>query len=561
MAGGLDLGMVAGKSALMTTQNQISIVSNNVARANDPYYHRQTSSVDPNITVLGDSGYYGTGVHIAQIVRQYDVALESSLRGAKCDTGYSQAYYNQIGRMEDILAPGGDDQLNSTIQAFANNAQAVASNPEELANRVALITSAETLADKFNQNYENLSQLRNYIADNNATGTGAITTGLNDVKGLLQQIPELNKKIMALESNAFRNQKANDLRDERDKIVSQISEYIDISVREESDTRYTITCDGNTLINGTYSPQLGADYLEVSMTNTPPSPHYVPSIVLHSDNTTTVNLTDGKIKGYQDAHTYISGKMDKLYSYAQNYGDSLAYPADNWEGATAYVAGNTIRPVPANGYVYSIEAGDAGTTAAGQPVWPTTVGGTVADGTATWTCLGKFSTVNSAHMSGYDLNGDPGAKLFSTSATQPASGNILTVSISDPKKVAASSIGDETAADPSTAVQKGNGENMLAMWSEMSDDSAPNPALDGESILNYANRYLSDVSTDVAIAKNNFNSSENIQNMFQNAVNEVSGVSMDAEMTEMLELQRSYQAAAKLINTIDQMMSMVLGMF
>lgn len=55
-----------------------------------------------------------------------------------------------------------------------------------------------------------------------------------------------------------------------------------------------------------------------------------------------------------------------------------------WTALTARVLGDFRRPTVANGYRYEVTT--AGTTAAGEPAWPTTVGGTVVDGTVTWTC-------------------------------------------------------------------------------------------------------------------------------------------------------------------------------
>lgn len=55
-----------------------------------------------------------------------------------------------------------------------------------------------------------------------------------------------------------------------------------------------------------------------------------------------------------------------------------------WVTLTAYILGDFRRPTTANGFRYEITT--AGTTAAGEPTWPTTIGGTVVDGTATWTC-------------------------------------------------------------------------------------------------------------------------------------------------------------------------------
>ncbi|OGV34241.1 MAG: hypothetical protein A2020_04455 [Lentisphaerae bacterium GWF2_45_14] len=560
MSVGLDIAMVAAKSSLITRQKEMAVISQNVAMSNDPNYRRRTTIVDSNVMVLGDSGYFGTGCHVQTILRNYDSALETSLRNATSENSYQETYFDSIRNIEDILAPGGEDQLNNMVQSLAAQAQAIGTSPEELANRVAFIRTAENMADRFNQNYTNLAQLRDNIAGNNAVGTGSISKALSDLKSLLGRVPVLNDRIRSLEEDAFLNQQANDLRDERDKIVSQISEFIDISVQEETDGRYTITCDGNVLIDGVYSPQRGADTLSLVMTNTPPSPYFVPSIVLASDSTVTVNLEGGKIKGSLDARQYITDRMDDLYDYAENFGDSVAYPADFWEENVDYALNDVIRPEPSNGFVYELTA-KVGTSGTVQPTWPVAVGDTVVDAEGnTWTCADEFSTFNTAHMAGYDLFGDPGAKVFSTNALQPAGGTILTVSITDPQTIAASAVGDETAAAPENAVQKGNGQNMTALWQTMSDPAATNPNLSGESMMSYSNRMIGDISQDVAIARSQSETTLNIQNMFQNSVLGLSGVNMDEEMTNMLEIQKAYQASAKLIKTLDDMMAMVLNM-
>lgn len=56
--------------------------------------------------------------------------------------------------------------------------------------------------------------------------------------------------------------------------------------------------------------------------------------------------------------------------------------ASPWRVSYAHVVGNVVSPYPLNGYVYGCTV--AGTSAATQPTWPTTVGETVADNTVTW---------------------------------------------------------------------------------------------------------------------------------------------------------------------------------
>lgn len=58
--------------------------------------------------------------------------------------------------------------------------------------------------------------------------------------------------------------------------------------------------------------------------------------------------------------------------------------ATAWLATTAYVLGDWVEPTTPNGFVYKCTA--AGTSGGSEPTWPTTEGGTVVDGTVTWTC-------------------------------------------------------------------------------------------------------------------------------------------------------------------------------
>lgn len=62
-----------------------------------------------------------------------------------------------------------------------------------------------------------------------------------------------------------------------------------------------------------------------------------------------------------------------------------------WAASTAYTLGAVRRPTTANGYVYTVTA-SAGTSAASEPTWPTTIGATVTDNGMTWTCTAEQDT-------------------------------------------------------------------------------------------------------------------------------------------------------------------------
>jgi hypothetical protein len=67
-----------------------------------------------------------------------------------------------------------------------------------------------------------------------------------------------------------------------------------------------------------------------------------------------------------------------------------------WAATTAYVLADRRRPTTVNNLYYEVTT--AGTSAATEPTWPTTIGTTVADGTVVWTCTGYYGGFPSPHI-------------------------------------------------------------------------------------------------------------------------------------------------------------------
>ena len=69
---------------------------------------------------------------------------------------------------------------------------------------------------------------------------------------------------------------------------------------------------------------------------------------------------------------------------------TLGYTPAPWESATAYTTGQYVVPTTLNGFIYEV-TDDGGTSGGGEPTWPTTISGTVADNNITWTCISTDS--------------------------------------------------------------------------------------------------------------------------------------------------------------------------
>jgi flagellar hook-associated protein 1 FlgK len=156
----------------------------------------------------------------------------------------------------------------------------------------------------------------------------------------------------------------------------------------------------------------------------------------------------------------------------------------------------------------------------------------------------QFATsINAAQASGYDLNGNGGQPLFSYTSGAGAA-NSLTVAISDPNLIAASSDG--------TVGSNGNLANLLAVQTQ------PLPA-GTNPISTYAD-LVSQAGNLTAQAQANVTASTASLNQLNNQLGAEAGVNLDEETTNLMNYQRAYEAAARVVTTVDTLTQDVLNM-
>ena len=155
--------------------------------------------------------------------------------------------------------------------------------------------------------------------------------------------------------------------------------------------------------------------------------------------------------------------------------------------------------------------------------------------------------VNSIHSTAYDLNGNTGTNFFAplSSASGAATAIALTGAVAgSPQAIAASQDG---------AV--GNNAAALAIGNLLHS-----PVFSGGSVTDQYGRLVFNIGNDTAAAQAGFKEHDALATQLQNQVQSLSGVSIDEETAKILQFQQSFQASAKVIATVDQLMQTVLGM-
>lgn len=160
------------------------------------------------------------------------------------------------------------------------------------------------------------------------------------------------------------------------------------------------------------------------------------------------------------------------------------------------------------------------------------------------TLASQFSTsMNAAQASGFDLNGNVGQALFSDTSGAGAASN-LKVAITDPRLIAASSDG--------TQGSNGNVANLLAVQTQALP-SGQTPIDAYANLVSQTGNLTSQANAEVTASTASLN-------QLNDQLGAVSGVNLDEETTHLMNYQRAYEAAARVVTTVDALTQSVLDM-
>ncbi len=247
MAGGDLLGI--SSSGVISAQRALSTTGHNIANATTPGYSRQRVEMETQIPQYTGNGTVGTGVLVDNVSRVYDEFLVSELRDTTSQSKFLDTSYRYTSQVDDILA---DPQagLAPTISDFFDAVNGLANDPASSSSRQVMLSNARNLSDRFaylNNRFESLREATNKD----------IRVTVGDVNELAKAIADLNVAIVR--SRELTSKPANDLLDQRDKLVQQLAEKINVRTTMQDDGRMNIFVgNGQTLVVGDVASRIDA---------------------------------------------------------------------------------------------------------------------------------------------------------------------------------------------------------------------------------------------------------------------------------------------------------------
>lgn len=207
-----------GTRAMFANMAALQSTGNNIANVNTKGYSRQETQLETAGGQYTGAGFFGQGVNVTTITRSYDRFLTTQAANAASTAAYDTTRSSQLKQLENVFTLG-DKGVGYAAGQLLNSFVDMANSPADSSARQVVLTRAQELTDRFTAAGEQLNALQSGVVQDMRTSVQTVNT-------LARQVAELNKQIQASKGSGHT---PNDLLDERDQLVSQISGYINVS--------------------------------------------------------------------------------------------------------------------------------------------------------------------------------------------------------------------------------------------------------------------------------------------------------------------------------------------
>lgn len=228
-------------TAIQAAQAGLNTTGHNIANASTAGYNRQQviqASVAAQSTGFG---FVGGGTKIAEVKRVYNEFLSTQVVNAQTTYNSLDSFYAEIRQVDNLLADASSG-LSPALQDFFKGVQDLASNPSSVASRQAVLSTADSLASRFQGIDNRLSEIRQGV-------DSQITSAVSVINSYAIEIGKLNESIALLASDQFKP--PNDLMDQRDHLVAKLNEEVKATVVKQNDATYTVSIgNGQPLVVG-----------------------------------------------------------------------------------------------------------------------------------------------------------------------------------------------------------------------------------------------------------------------------------------------------------------------
>ncbi len=549
-----------GMRGLNASQQAIDVTGQNISNANTEGYSRKRLDLQADSRADAVYGELGMGVDVASVQRVRDAFLDSQISEQLGDKGYQTQLNGAMERMEAIIQEPSDNGLNSALNKFWDTWQDLANNPADFSARDGVMAAGNVIVDL-------LHSLGGKLRDYRTSMDDQLQSRATLINSYTSQIAELNTSIATSEVQP--GQVANDSRDKRDLLVRKLSEFVDITYNEDAHHRITVSSGGDILVGPTQSYAIKIDghttIQEDGSTQTTIGLQF-------KDSLKAFNPRGGEIKGLLDTKRVLVPKYEGLLNsltktivQSVNEQHVQGYNLNKSTGVLFFDPDHLTAETVQIGSAIKESINNIAAAAGGLASPQVTLANTIP---LALTPNVDLKTINPTYknlvLGSLQISFAPSGVVLQEGAgkdyiTDYTTGVITFTNYANYAPGANIQIKFQNQQNGFPG--NGNGQNALNIAQlRQKTTMAPNQAgANTQSINEFYSAMVGTLGIEKNQAATNLQTREFIVSQLDSEQAKVSGVSMDEEMTNMIKFQHSYQASARYISTIKEMLDVLMN--
>jgi len=567
----------SGVSGLFASQAGIDVTGHNISNVNTEGYSRQRVAQTTATPDINGGKIFGRGVDVETVERIYNDMLAGTIRGEKSDLSYYETLQTALSKVEIYFnelenGSGLGESLQDYFDAWNDLANTAPDQSDEsLIKKETVVQTAATLSSKIQSSYYSLDAMReegNYLI-------GEYVTEINEIA---DNISYLNGNIALAEAGGG---SANDYRDQREVLVNRLASMTNVAVSERNSGQVAVYIGGNALVDEgkvfKLSAEQSSEDTDVSIfwgtENQSRDKVDITSSFKKGEIAGELHVRDNLVSDYMDTLNTLASAIieetNRIHSLGQGTDRLTQITSSNGVINTSYTFNEPVGQLPLevkegtlritvyddNGDIVdnldiSVDPEKDGINSMINKI-------SAADGNANGGLIqanvSPNNTIKITSGSGYDFTFTEDTSNFLV-----ASGIYGFFSGSDASNMGVSSLIMSSNNFIATSATGAPGDNQNAYnIANLKDEDLD--SLMGVTMDEYYAYFAARIGSDKASADIYVSTKQEAVGELSLKLEEVKGVSMDEEMTNLMKYQRAFEASSRFITTVDQMLSTLLN--
>lgn len=550
-------------NGIYTQRLGLNTVGHNISNSNTEGYSRQTAHAaatpSSEVYTLAGASQVGNGSTVTSVIRARDIYADRQYWKENSTDGYYNGKANNYAKIESIFNDSDNSGVQNAMEKFYQAWQDCSTTASSDTSRQNVINAGQNFAQSLQIAAKQTKEQIDSLYDD-------ISLSVVKMNRLMGQVVELNKNIAGIEATGAH---ANDLRDQRDLIVDQLTSMTDITIYESANGMYTLVSNGTTLVNGITKVDL-----EMSAPKNNTTYSLSDYDIMIKQTGTVYTPGNGELKAQFEAVAEDKGYIDQVANMA-----AFMFTTMNDQHKAGYgIDGSKDKPF---GNANAKDNATTGLNFYGESdkifEWDAQNGkldvyNKKADGTKDNASKESLSgmqilevlTVNS------ELTATDGHKKLATrSGERDTDGKLLYQTAAGGTTTDVTQAKKDAKGNPLPVDVNGTGDGSNAVWVAAlfnCERDKTSPEVNGTdrligngSLYSYYNTSMTTMGSDASNMNGRVKFQSGVMDQVENLRSSTNGVNWDEELSNMITFQQGYSACSRCLSAMDECLDKLIN--